>query len=128
MQTVNIKMTMREFEKHCSMIRPEQVIFYTSNQDWKNNSFSTSLVFDRMNIGYNPNRILLTAGEPNCLGRYYNTMKFSRIKYILFTQRGGGLDGFTLVCGDSKDDTNDIRYKICIQGLKTWDKFIRGKF
>lgn len=125
---INIQMTMKEFEKHCSYIRPENIIFYTSHQEWRSDSLAMSLVFDKMNIRFNPNRVLLATGEQNSLGRYDNTLKISRIKYILFTERAGGVDCFTLVCGNSKNDNNDIQYKISIKGLRTWDKFEMGKF
>lgn len=111
----NTKLTVAEFKGICDKIMPSSYMFDLRNQSWGNEllTLKASFRFDNMMILKNPNRICLTYGEQNVLGKYENILKFERIKYILYRGMSAGCRFFTIVC-EGFPDQKEVEYRFTV--------------
>ncbi len=99
------KLSIVEFEKKCSEIRPAGYLIATKNQNEfrKCDDVSVKLCFETVEAMLNPNTIWFKNGG--------NYMCFDRVKYVDFYE-GKNSIRFNIVCGERNSGSKDRSYMI----------------
>ena len=100
-------LSVREFKSLCDSISPKQFIFSSENQDWNKveHNIRVKTTYTIMMIGFNPNTI--------CLKNSTDYLCLDRVKGIKLNDERSMLGMiFTVICGDSGNNLNDIGYTI----------------
>lgn len=100
-------LSVREFKEVCDALSLKQFIFSTENQAWNKveHTIKAELTFTVMVIAFNPNAIFLKNST--------NYLCFDRVKSIKMSDEKSLLGAvFTIICGDSGNNSNDVTYTI----------------
>lgn len=100
-------MSVRDLKRYYSDQSLKQIIFCTTNQLWDKveNPMKANLLFTTMLVSCNPNVICLKNGE--------STLYFEKVKCVHVDADYSPLGTvFDIVCGDSTNKDNDIRYTL----------------
>lgn len=101
------QVTVNELKQFCEKNRPNQVTYYSENQDWYRVSDPCKLMlhFPIMLICENPNLI--------CLKSETNTVCFDRVRFVEIDTETTVLGTiFTIYCGGSKSKGPEIAYTL----------------
>lgn len=101
------KMSLLEFERFCNELQPSEFLYSSENQNnyTANSGFKMIAKYKIMFISLNPNSISFKSDDALlCLGR---------AKYVTVCDKYCALGTvFTVVCGDKRDNQNDISYTL----------------
>ena len=100
-------LSVREFKNVCDALSLKKFIFYSENQSWDRveNTIKIRLTFTTVLVAFNPNAICLKSEE--------NSICFDRVKSVRMLDNESGLGVvFTIICGDSGNNLNDVSYTI----------------
>lgn len=102
-----VKLSVREFEKLCDVLSPREFVFFSENQSWNmmEHTLKVKLTFKIMLIAFNPNTI--------CFKNHTDFLRLDRVKCVKMMSDTSMLGSiFTIICGDSNDNINDVAYTI----------------
>ena len=100
-------LSVREFKEVCETLSPKHFIFSSENQPWSRveHTIKANFTFPIMMIAFNPNAI--------CFKNSDNTLCLDRVKSVVMSDEKSILgEIFTIICGDSGTDLNDVSYTI----------------
>lgn len=103
-------LSVREFKEVCDTLSAKQFIFSSENQPWNRveHTIKAKLTFTIMLIALNPNSI--------CFKNNDNTLYLERVKGVVMSDEKSVLgEVFTIICGDSVNDLNDVSYTIIVR-------------
>lgn len=103
------KLSLREFKDFYSNQSNPHIIFDSVNQNWTTtkDTMCIKAVFDNIKINFTPNTICLYSSN-------FNTIQFSRVKYIEMDEPSMLGFVFNIICGDKLTINDDKCYTLII--------------
>ena len=100
-------LSVREFKEVCDTLPSKQFIFSSENQPWSRvgHTISVKLTFTIMMIALNPDAI--------CFKNKDDYLCLERVKGVILSDVKSILGHvFTIICGDSNSNANDVAYTV----------------